>query len=135
MPLIIWSNMLSVGVSEIDRQHQVLIELINRVADLSAHTVSEVDQQAVLDAMTDYAQLHFKFEADLMQQIQYAESKSHLYEHEDFVSKVQVMIQSFKNGQGPQVQDFLVFLRNWLVAHILNTDRNLAKALNAKGIR
>jgi len=135
MALITWSNMLSVGVSEMDRQHQVLIDLINRVGDLSGKTVSKADQQSVLDAMMNYTLVHFKFEADLMQQIQYAESKAHLHEHDDFVAKVQGMAQGFTSGQGTQAQELLVFLRNWLVTHILNTDRAFAKALNAKGIR
>lgn len=135
MPLITWSNMLSVGVSEIDQQHQVLIGLINRLGDASdPKSGKSFDQQSALDDLVVYVKVHFHFEAGLMQKIDYVESTSHLHEHSDFVNTVKTMLQRRAQGESLQAQELLVFLRNWLVTHILSTDSKLGKALNAKGI-
>jgi hemerythrin-like metal-binding protein len=134
MSIITWSNMLSVGVSEIDHQHQVLIDLINRLGAVSDLASDSKNQQSVLDEMTCYAGAHFTYEAELMRQIDYVQSPQHLREHSDFVDAVKAMLQRRTLGESLQAQEFLVFLRNWLVNHILSTDRQLGKALNAKGI-
>lgn len=135
MTLITWSNMLSVGVGEIDHQHQALIAIINRLAEVSESAATVADRASALAQMTAYALGHFRFEAELMRQINYAESAAHLLEHERFVDKVRMLSQRMEGGDTPAVQEFMVFLRTWLVTHILDTDRELGKALNAAGVR
>ena len=134
MSLITWSNMLSVGVSEIDHQHQVLVGIINQLAELSEGEASLADRESALAQMKAYALGHFRFEAELMRQIAYPQMAEHLKEHEGFADKVQFLAGRMGSGDAPAVQEFLMFLRDWLVTHILDTDQKFGKALNAKGV-
>ena len=37
MPLITWKDSFSVGIGTVDRQHRVLVDLINRLHDAMGH--------------------------------------------------------------------------------------------------
>jgi hemerythrin-like metal-binding protein len=137
MPLIEWSNLLSLGVKHMDHQHQMLIGIINRLAEgyEPGDANTALDHNAVLGEMMRYALVHFEFEAELMKGIGYQESVSHLEGHQSYVAQVMSFQDRMSSQDKPVAQEFLEFLRNWWVSHILNTDRDLATALNAKGIR
>ena len=135
MPLITWSNMLSVGVRDIDLQHQTLIGIMNQLAPAADDASLVVNQHAILAELMRYTQEHFGFEESLMRDIAYAEQEDHRREHQQFIDQVLAMTQRDNATGAPLSADILVFLRDWLVSHILHTDRALAQALNNRGIR
>lgn len=134
MVLIEWSNMLSVGVKNMDHQHQVLIGIINRLAATLNQGKAESDHNVLLGELMRYTLVNFESEAELMKRIGYEESVTHLQEHQGFVTKVLSFQERIAHHDKPDVQEFLIFLRNWWVGHILNNDHDFAIALNHDGI-
>jgi hemerythrin-like metal-binding protein len=67
-----WSERFSVGVRELDEQHQQLIKLLNRLiatqGTINTHSETISD---VLMAIPRYAQVHFKAEERLMEEYGY----------------------------------------------------------------
>jgi hemerythrin-like metal-binding protein len=63
-----WSEKFSVGVRELDQQHQQLIKMLNRLISIqgTTNTHSETVSDTLM-AMTRYAQVHFKAEESLME--------------------------------------------------------------------
>lgn len=135
MPVIPWSDMLSVGVQDIDNQHRVLVGLLNQLGDVVQGQVSEWDQGAVLTALVDYTHTHFQFEEDLMRRVGYEETDSHVQQHHDLVRAVAAMVDAQARGEQADAEALVVFLRDWLTGHIMGTDRVLGQALNARGVR
>ena len=131
MPRINWSSMLSVGVPEIDRQHQVLVGLINQLNDATDDSGVQVDINAILHELVRYTEYHFSFEEDLMREKDYGEFDEHLREHRMFIEKVKQLVERWGRGEAIQVAEVLRFLRDWLVSHILHIDRKLGDALNS----
>ncbi len=135
MPMIAWSNQFSVGVQEVDKQHQVLVGILNRLGVALDAQDSHFDNRKVIDEMVQYTVYHFGTEERLMREISYAGIDRHIGEHQSFVKKVSQLVAQVDQGQGPSLVELLLFLRDWLVSHILNSDRDMGDALNLAGIR
>jgi len=133
--LMPWSPIYSVGVAAIDEQHRVLVGLLNRLnAERSAgHSPKVVGE--VLDSLVGYAGRHFAFEEALMHEHRYPATAAHEAAHQRLAQRVGAMIAAQAQGGAVSLQDLTVFLRQWLISHILHTDKELGKALNARGVR
>jgi hemerythrin-like metal-binding protein len=135
MSVIPWSNMFSVGVKEIDSQHQVLINIIDRLSDALETQSKTVDTAKVIEEIVQYAVYHFGSEERLLQQYSCSGAAKHIAEHQTCLKQVQQMVRQIERGQGPSPEELVIFLRDWIVSHILSCDREMGDALNAAGIR
>jgi hemerythrin-like metal-binding protein len=135
MALITWGPMLAVGYKEIDDQHQKLVELVNRLNDAMHAGQGKEALQVVLNELVRYTQYHFGTEERLMAKHNYAMSAQHKAEHVKFVSDVSAFKKKFDSGNALISTEIMNFLRDWLSRHILQTDKKLAKALTALGLK
>jgi hemerythrin-like metal-binding protein len=133
--MIPWSNQFSVGVQEVDKQHQVLVGIVNRLGAALDGRNRDFDNRQVIDELLQYTVYHFGTEERLMGEISYAGLDRHVHEHQSFVKNVCQLVAQLDQGQGPSLEELLIFLRDWLVSHILNSDRDMGDALNLVGIR
>lgn len=128
---LVWNEKLMTGVNEIDDQHRILVNTLNEAnAVLVTNTTPDFLEQITRDLLS-YALYHFETEEDLMQQYGYDESlaedaERHQKEHRAFSSKVVAVREGLKGGIMISREELLSFLNNWLVNHILNTDKKLA---------
>lgn len=124
------------GIAEIDRQHEELVKLLNRLFV----SVVERDKEAItiqsLDALLDYTRTHFVLEEQLMQQSRFdpEEFAAHRKEHLNFIDHVSRT--AHKNlAEGKSVSFELIhFLKRWLRDHILITDRKYAASVIDSGL-
>ncbi|MEY2632448.1 MAG: hypothetical protein RIR00_1102 [Pseudomonadota bacterium] len=123
-----WSERLAVGYPEIDSQHQVLIELFNRLHSAMHQGSSQDIIGSVLQELLDYTAYHFGNEARLMQQSGYPEERDHLQKHDKLLKKAQDYARRYQSGEAIGLE-LTNFFRDWLVNHILKTDRELARHL------
>ncbi|MGZ8159114.1 MAG: bacteriohemerythrin [Methylobacter sp.] len=130
--LIIWNDTLVTGISTIDEQHQILINLFNEAnTKLASNNNTEFLEQITRD-MLSYALYHFETEEGLMQEYGYIEeADNHIRQHRDFSAKVVEIRNNIKAGILISREDLLSFLNNWLINHILSTDKELAAFLLA----
>jgi hemerythrin-like metal-binding protein len=122
MSVVHWSSNLSVGDVAIDSDHRDLIELLNRLA---AEVEGQADHQAVaegLDALIARAKEHFRHEQEIMDREGYPEAGRHRRLHEALIDEIQEFRKDFDGGKdiGPEITEFI---KNWLVAHILESDK------------
>jgi methyl-accepting chemotaxis protein len=133
-PLIEWSTALQVGFGEIDRQHQTLIDIANR---LNAAMQSGQGRSAcgtLLNELVDYTVNHFAFEEGLMRQHGYPAQEHHLEQHRKLIADVSHFKQQFETGGASISIELMVFIRDWLMNHIMKVDKALARDLNARGL-
>jgi hemerythrin-like metal-binding protein len=135
MPIIAWSNMLSVGVKDIDEQHRKLIEIMNRLNDsLEQHSEGAVEKRT-LEELVNYTIFHFGFEEKLMKENGLTGMEIHFREHGNFISLINQKMEQYNRGENVSGKEIMIFLWDWLTSHILNVDRNLGEALNTSGVR
>ncbi len=135
-PLINWDlTTYSVGIKEIDRQHSILVELINRLDYGLKNKIGKETMEDIVNYLVDYTVFHFGYEEKLLADNNWPELTQHKAIHEAFVNKVASYQNQLKTRDVMEIaESILGFLKDWLLDHILKTDKQYGVVLNSKGI-
>ncbi|MDD5241126.1 MAG: bacteriohemerythrin [Sulfuricella sp.] len=131
-----WNDSLQTGVAIIDEQHKVLVGLLNDANTQLAGEHGSSLEQITRDLLA-YAIYHFETEQDLIKHYAYdteahTEAEEHLLQHRNFSKQVVALRSDLLSGKRISHEELLTFLSNWLVNHILVTDKLLAQFILAK---
>ena len=135
MPLITWSQDMSVGVQEMDFQHKGLIEIINKLSDAMSQGKGAQEVGKIVDKMILYAQRHFGAEERLMSVNGYPQLARQKAEHEAFLAKANDFKKDYLAGKIALSLPISSFLKSWWTGHILVEDKQYGPYLNGKGVR
>lgn len=130
-----WTNELSVGIQEIDEQHKILIDLINRLFDEIIKGGNAEKVQEILDELVQYTIVHFSFEEALFRIFDYPDTQIHARHHVDLKHQVFELQEKVKSGGATVNTDLLLFLKKWLQNHILSEDKKYAPYLLKQGVK
>ena len=130
-----WSEKFSVGVRELDQQHQQLIKLLNLLISTQGtiNTHSETISDTLM-AMTRYAQAHFKAEESLMAAYGFPGLEEQKIQHCDFRKKTVDFSTTITLGVEQVPDALLEYLADWLTHHILEVDMAYRSFFKDKGI-
>jgi methyl-accepting chemotaxis protein len=134
-PFIEWSPALAVGNADIDRQHQKLIEIANRLYVAMQSGRGREVVGSLLDELVNYTVEHFAWEEKAMEKHGYRDKDRHLAEHRKLIDDVSKFKWQFESGNASITVELMGFLRDWLVNHILKVDKALARDLAASRSR
>lgn len=135
---ILWRDEYLTGIERIDEQHKVLVNTLNEAnVRLSACVTRDLLEQITRDLLS-YALYHFETEESLMREYGYPEladtdAEQHLLEHRSFSKRVVALRDGLRDGELVTREELLSFLNNWLVNHILHTDKRLGSFLISHG--
>lgn len=133
MSYISWSDDLAVGNTFIDNDHRKLIGLVNDLHDAMSQGKGKEVLGSTLSNLIKYTSAHFKREEDEMARIGYSGAMAHRQEHEKLVREVLSLQQKFNDGNALLTVKVSKFLKDWLVDHIMKTDKALSKAIQQAG--
>jgi methyl-accepting chemotaxis protein len=133
--LIEWGPRYKIGLNEIDDQHKVLVDLINEVYSNYGKSGNKKQTAQVLDKLVDYTIYHFGNEEKYFKEISYSDTPNHVAQHEKFVEKIKNIAKDFKNGDTTISLDLVDFLKDWLINHILKTDKKYVPVFKEHGIK
>ena len=129
-----WDSHYITGLSDVDKQHHKLVNLINRFgSQIARDDLAREDIQTVLAELWDYTQSHFSDEEVLMKQkgVDPRHIKEQVKDHKYFLNEI-LANQSRVSAQDKQaLKALLKFLTHWLAFHILGADQNMAKQIAA----
>ena len=129
-----WDKNFVTGLTEVDHQHQHLVELINRFGNYIADNNPEYDyMEEVFKKLAEYTQFHFKEEEGLMIQIGVDKRHidHHIEAHSQFIEEVVALHAGISPDNPDSTKHLLDFLTHWLAYHILGSDQNMARQINA----
>lgn len=135
MPIMKWSEELSVGIGEIDNQHKRLIELINSLHDAMLAKQGKQAISGILDELAAYTVYHFQNEEKYMEKFGYPGYQVHKHEHEGFVLKVGSFQKDYNDGKLGLSIEIMNFLRDWVSNHIKGTDKKYSKTFQDNGLQ
>lgn len=131
MPLLEWTEQLTLGHDEIDSQHTMLVDMIN---ELHARLQEGQARQGLCDtvqglkAYTDY---HFAEEERLMLRHGYPELENHRLAHLEFLEQVEAFTSAILQEKYQETSTkVLAFLTSWFSRHIQRDDRVLVQFMN-----
>ncbi len=123
-----WNSYLSVGVERIDDQHKEIFRQVNGFIDAINQGNGTTQVLEVLTFLTNYTVTHFHDEEEIMEETDYPRTEPHRKEHEKFCQDVlaltnQIEVKGVNKVSVLQTSHTMV---NWLIQHIMNTDKALA---------
>ncbi len=133
--MIKWDDKYSVGIPMIDEEHKKFIDIINKATQVKQHDDSPRAMSELLVEMTVYALEHFKTEENYMINFKYYDYKSHKDEHNNFSKIISNYCKKLIEGEFKVMNEILEYLKQWLVNHILVTDKKYAVCFNENGLK
>ena len=127
---IIWSDILSVEVDEIDEDHRKLVNIFNTLNHAVAEKESPEYLAAVLEELINCTVWHFSHEERLMLKHGYKELKEHKAEHQELIESARKLQQELLQANKPVAEEEIVYLERWLTEHILTFDMRLGSYLS-----
>lgn len=126
-----WDESYRLGIDEIDRQHQALVEMINIIDAAVSEGVAAAVVAKLLTDLRSYTRYHFSAEEQLMLESNCDPEhlRAHLRQHRDFERSL-AQIRRAYDVSGPAVAGSLLeYLLNWLKSHMLASDQEMARLL------
>ncbi len=127
MALFSWDSSFETGNSMIDQQHLRLVDLINELADALAGQVGDTVPDRIHRQLLDYTRYHFSSEEKLMRAsgIDEESFQRHRQKHQEFIRSIDLENATVQRHP----EDLLSYLMDWLISHILDTDREMVESL------
>jgi hemerythrin len=124
-----WNEGLTVGVKQFDEHHKYLFELLNKIHISFDDNGQQDDSEAIIDELIAYSTYHFAAEEGLLSEHNYFDLLSQEKEHKYFTLKVLEFKRDIISGKNIYSTELLWFLGNWLLHHIMETDKKYSAQL------
>lgn len=118
-----WSKKLSVHVTEIDEQHQMLFDILNRAVVALEPMADETILQGLLQELTEYGSFHFTTEEQYFKEFQYTWEQQHIDQHRLFIGKIGKLRESLKSKDFTGCSTQILGMLDWLVHHLKTDDQ------------
>lgn len=122
-----WSQDLSVGHPLLDREHQMLIALVNELHGSRGQDGGPQTAALILQRLMAYTEEHFAREEAHMQAIAYPYLAGHRAEHVALVGAVRDLCVHQAGGDSTRTARIALLLRDWLSVHIMCWDKDIAR--------
>ncbi len=128
-----WSRNFETGIPLVDKQHRVLVDLLNKYANcLIALDTIEID--SAFDELANYAALHFDDEETIWLEFFEGDpwASSHKMKHDTFLPAIaNIKERNIGSDLHDIVEEIVHFLIRWLALHIIEDDKRMAFAVEA----
>lgn len=125
---LVMDHVLTVGIDEIDDDHNKLVNLVNMLNHSVTEGAATDYVAAVLEELITCTTWHFSHEERLMIKYGYEGYEEHRTDHQDLINGARELQQKFLQTGKFNEKDF-EFLERWLTEHILVSDTRLASFL------
>lgn len=121
------------GIPIIDKEHRELFRIIGDVYRVMTDEMAfdKYDEIVrLLDELKEYTKFHFQDEEIYMESIHYEGLDAQKRAHEAFVSRLEDMnLDQIDENQQETLEDMMEFLTEWLVNHILHSDKKIGEGV------
>jgi hemerythrin len=122
-----WDDSFLIGIEELDFEHKVLINDINRLHLELARQDEKSEIEKCLGDIYARMQAHFALEEHVMKEHQYRFFDEHKREHERLLdSYSEYMMQILNNSAVTSSNSIEDTLRRWVLNHIFNSDKKMS---------
>ena len=130
--LVPWDESLMVNNEVIDGQHRELVAMTNKfyAGVKMGGMIARAYFLQTIKGTVNYIKTHFADEEEIMQKIEFPLYEEHKKLHENFIAEVREQARAFENDVDPDPAGFVIFLMNWILQHIANSDKKYVPYLN-----
>jgi hemerythrin len=131
---IVWKDTYSVGVEEIDRQHQDFIKLIRRIQIIHEKGDPKDLMVRIIEELGAYAKYHFVSEENIMYLIRYPDLPRQESEHRKLIEAFQKKVKGYEEDE-ISLDGLIQFLLNWFVEHTTEEDKKISRYIEQMSIK
>lgn len=117
------------GIEQIDEEHRVLFQIAEEIYQLCTNEFvpDKYDHISnLVHRLKDYAIMHFEHEESYMESIHYKRMFTQKIQHDNFKRKLDTLdLEIIDDDQEQAIEDLLKFVTDWLVEHIMETDKRI----------
>lgn len=137
---VAWQPVFSTGVAVVDDQHRVLIRMLNEASEKLTDSSPLAEYDKIVQGLLNYAGYHFQTEEKLMAEHGYEQERAaaaaaHIQAHRGFAEKVTAVKGQIQAGKRIPKADLEKFLADWLIDHILHTDKEMGAFIRDKQMK
>ena len=140
MTEFIWKESFSIGIDEIDKQHQELLKMLNRCikesekgkekSKLAGDDFNAINE--IINELSAYTDTHFKTEEQLMHSVNYPELKQQQDKHRMLTGQVIQLKENVSNKEMSAVNSITALLRDWFIEHIMDEDKRIGAYIRSR---
>lgn len=127
-----WASKMSMGMKDIDEQHQHFVGIINKAYEATGAGAARGAQKEILADLIEYGRYHFETEEQYFEKFSYPYASEHKAEHAKLLANVLAYSDRFEKGDDVALE-LLAFLKGWLGDHLMKHDAKYAKYFKSKG--
>ncbi len=135
LQLFRWDESFMVGIAEIDRQHKLLVDIVNELYYEASQKRGHEMLGRILAGLVEYTKTHFTYEEGLMAMHGYPDLEAHQAKHKKLVARVMEFQGRVTANDESVLEELLQFLKDWLAHHIQGTDKKYVPFLAEKGVK
>lgn len=118
-----WEEKYSVGVPEIDKQHQQLFTVVNELIDIIGGHFEQERVSRVIGELLEYKKFHFATEEKYFKEFNYEGAAEHILEHQKFGEKLNKVQAECGDDLIKFSFALIEFVEDWLIDHLMNEDQ------------
>ena len=128
-----WDDSFLVGIEELDHEHKLLIDDINRLhKELARHDEKSKIEKCLGDIYARM-QAHFALEEHVMKEHGYEYFDEHKREHEELLDSYTEYMVQFLNDTGVSSSNPIEEnLKHWVIEHIVTSDKKMSLMVQEK---
>lgn len=134
MSLFDWKDSYSVEIKSIDDDHKGLFKIINQLFEALSQGKAKDVLSETLSKLIDYTKTHFKREETYLSTTNYPEFQEHKQQHNLFIEKITNLKTQFESGEKQVSVELIKFLSDWLINHIMISDKRYMEYLKKYGV-
>ena len=129
MAQIEWRQEFSIGIAQVDQEHESLIAQINKLYEQLGLPLDTITIEAMLDDLAADISTHFALEELLMQEADFAEYADHKKDHEHLLDQIHDLKFDFSEDPDAGRELLVNGLSDWFSNHFRTYDVRLHNLL------
>lgn len=128
-----WTALDRIGIRQFDEEHKELVNYINQFHEAMVIRRNRVKAEEIFEKLIHATRNHFSNEEALLGERGFPDRASHAKQHSDLVVEITNLHRQFKEGSLSAMM-LLTYLKNWLIHHTKESDRQYAVWLKTRGL-
>lgn len=129
-----FSEPFSVQVHDLDEEHKGIFDYINKIHKAIKERKTAGEILPILKDLYEWTTNHFAHEEELMKKVQYKDYDAQKRAHTKLLDDVNANIQKIERNEDINLIQLMIFLKDWLVSHIMGMDKKYSEPMNRNGI-
>lgn len=134
--LFTWTKDNSVGITEIDVQHQHIFKIINNLSDSITNSSVQSEIDKILAELIEYSIVHFGTEERYFKMFNYIYADDHILKHHLYNDKILEFYEKKKDPSQKELlpYEIISFLKDWWLNHINVEDKKYSETFHQHGL-